>query len=361
MRVLVTATLLMTLALAGEARADSVTINAYTTAGQPDAVSGVARVWSISGQASRPTGLMIKFRPVGGQPCAPTAQTDTGEYLDGYETGYADYRYVPRTTVDGKFDKRSAYAWQTPGTYQFCYWLSDRSTDIVTPITQTIVIRSPVGSITSTFTPVSPLPGQTTTLGITGSSEAPKKVYAKLREAGLPCSPTFSSDPGDSLVNGESVVGQFSVTATTSREAPGNYVVCLWLADSDTDAQPVAGPQPQPLTVLQPTPVVTSGRVVNCRNGLRMTRVRVRTGPSLCASYTFSTEPRVGAAVTASFVRPNGKTHSVKRAVWDDDQTQPLRLGSLPKSAYRSRRGLWRVVLRVDGREIHRASFRAVR
>src|SRR4051812_46525144 len=119
------------------ANADSVSIDALTTSGQSDMVAGVPRIWTVSGVALVPTKLWIKSRSPGGQPCAPTAATDTGEW-------YGDW-YGRRgwTRVNGTFAVPDAYVWDSPGTYMFCYWLADESTDIVDAITQTIVVRRP--------------------------------------------------------------------------------------------------------------------------------------------------------------------------------------------------------------------------
>src|SRR5262249_52799158 len=82
---------------------------------------------------------------------------------------------------------------------------------------------------------------------ITGSSEAPKRLFAKYRPAGgAPCAVSYSADSGSGLVSGEQVNGAFTATATLTPSDPGDYLICMWLADSSSDGSPVAGPQPAP-------------------------------------------------------------------------------------------------------------------
>jgi hypothetical protein len=83
-------------------------------------------------------------------------------------------------------------------------------------------------------------------------------VYATIDVAGgAGCAPTYGTDPGSSLVDGQNVDGPFSIPETVTEEKAGNYIVCLWLASSDSDTSPVAGPQPEPFTVAVPPPPCT--------------------------------------------------------------------------------------------------------
>ena len=92
------------------------------------------------------------------------------------------------------------------------------------------------------------------TVTITGSSEAPKNVYAKIRPAGgAPCAiVVFSADSGDGLIT----IRASAVASASRKRRPssiaGPYVICLWLASSSSDGAPVAGPQPATFTVLAP-------------------------------------------------------------------------------------------------------------
>lgn len=348
-----------TFAFAAQAHADSATIKVLTTDGRVDPVAGVSRIWSISGQATNRVGLMVKYRPVGGQQCAPTAETDSGRWLRWWYLSGGD----ANKKVEGVFDSRDAFVWEDePGTFQFCIWLADRPSTIVTPITQVITIRRPTGTITATINPPVPQPGDPITVTVTGTSESPKRVFATYRPAGAPCAPNYSTDTGRGLIDGDQVDGTFSIPVMihNSEMTAGEYVVCLWLADASYDSAPIAGPQPQPFSVVAPPPPpprVSSGRITNCVSDRRLSRFRARRVRTVCARYVFSTAPQPGARVTVTFVRPNGRKHTTKRLIWSEDQQQPVIAGRLSSRAYRNRRGKWRAILRVDGRQLHTVSF----
>ncbi len=135
----------------------------------------------------------------------------------------------------------------------FCIWLASSESAPATPFTQVVTFRRPTGTISATVAPVAPQAGQAATITITGSSEAPKNVYASIRpNGGAPCAVSYSADPGSGLIGGRAVNGAFSLTATTTQNTAGTYLICLWLADSSSDAAPVAGPQPATFTVTAP-------------------------------------------------------------------------------------------------------------
>jgi hypothetical protein len=60
-------------------------------------------------------------------------------------------------------------------------------------------------------------------------------------------------------------------------------------------------------------------------------------------------------------VRPGGKTHSRASAVWQDGQSQPIVIGSLPYRSYKRRPGSWRAVLRVNGKITKTVTFKVKR
>ena len=161
-----------------------------------------------------------------------------------------------RAEVNGDFTLKKTGTWRRPaGTYLVCIWFAQKSTDSTTPIAQTVTFRKASGTISATVDPGSPQPDQRATVTVTGSSEATAYVYAKVRPAGgAACAPSYSADPGSSLIDGREVNGGFTTTATTTQSKAGNYVICLWLAASSTDAQPIAGPQTAGFTVVAPPP-----------------------------------------------------------------------------------------------------------
>lgn len=248
---------------AAQARADSASVSVLNTAGQSDPVADIPRVFRVSGVTSVPEEVFVKYRAPGGAPCAPNAREDSGSsFLRFSSFGYGEH-------VNGSFQLEQVFTWGSSGTETFCIWLAENENTIVsTPITQTITFRAPSGTITATVNPITPAPGQSATITVTGSSEAPEEVFAKIRSAGgAGCAPTYEADTGQSLIEGQKVNGAFSVQTTTTQTSAGTYLVCLWLAASREATPAVAGPQPETFTVAYPPPLA-SGVCLHDRSGV---------------------------------------------------------------------------------------------
>jgi hypothetical protein len=270
------ATMLLTLASAGPALADSASLSFTDAAGVSDPVVGVGRTITLSVSSAVSTRVHVRFRPAGGAPCAPSASSDSG--ASSFE-GFSGDTFSG-TTVNGNVTLTKTGIWPTPGTFQFCIWLAESTSTPATAFVQHVTFRRPVGSISATVAPITPRVGETATVTIVGSTEAPKYIYASIRAAGgAPCATSASADSGHRLVNGVSKNGAFSVPVTTIQSAPGTYLICLWLADSSSDGTPVAGPQPATFTVIAPcvvpaaprftalAPFLTMLSAANCTSG----------------------------------------------------------------------------------------------
>ena len=229
------------------ALADTASLTVTDAAGHSDSVADVGRTFTLTGNTpSANKYVFVKYRAIGGAACTTSDGTDAGQELSGL-TGRS-------LGAGGNFQFVNTQTWQTPGTFMFCIWIADSYAATATPITQTITFRSATGAISATVNPPIPLAGENFTVTITGSSEAPKSVYAKIRPAGgAACATTASADSGEwlSVYGGNSVNGAFSLTATTKQDG-GDYLMCLWLADSSSDSSPIAGPQPVAFSVLSP-------------------------------------------------------------------------------------------------------------
>jgi hypothetical protein len=239
------------LALCPQAFADSAAISVTNTAGQSDPAAGVPRVFTVSGVALVPEKVFVKHRATGGAQCGPSAESDSGGDVDSIE----GYGIAYGSDVNGAFSIKGVVNWGSPGTEMFCIWLAKDEGAIATPIAQNVTFRSPTGTITGSVNPVTPAPGQQTTVTISGSSEAPAKVYAKIRPAGgAGCAPTYEAESAEQLVDDRAVNGSFSVQATTTQSKAGQYLICMWLGSSPSDTSPIAGPQPVTFTVASPPP-----------------------------------------------------------------------------------------------------------
>jgi hypothetical protein len=250
------------------ARADTATLSFVDASGHGDPAVGLGRTYTLIGNTGSSKRVYVKYRATGGAPCAPSAASDAGTGdLDGI--GWAFY---PTTAFNGDFSYRSTGVWDHSGTYMFCIWFANSESETATPIRQDITFREPTGTISGSVSPVTPQAGQAATVTITGSSEAPKRVYATYRLAGgAPCSVSYDADSGRGLVDGTSVNGAFGLTQTLTITTPGSYVICMWLADSSGDSGPVAGPQTATFTVPAPciVPQLSPGATLSSvRSGL---------------------------------------------------------------------------------------------
>jgi hypothetical protein len=342
--------LVVSLGSAGAALADSASIAVAKADGGSDPVAYIARVFSIAGTASAGENLYVKHRPAGGAPCAPTAYSDPGRLSTGF--------YGP--AVSGAFDVRRVWTWDAPGDWTFCMWLASSETTITTPIAQTISFRTPSGQIAASINPATPTTGQRAEVTIRGTSEAPRRIWTKIRSAsGPPCAPTYDLDPGQSMIDGWDADGAFSAKRYTTQAIPGPYLVCSWLGGSSYDPWPVAGPQAMAFTVAAP-PVVSSVATLNCRSRRPVTRLRAGKVKAVCLRYRFSRPPSAGAAVSVSYVTPARRTYKTVSSTWPQGRGHTLTSAALPARAYTHRRGNWRAILRVAGRQIKTSSFRVL-
>jgi hypothetical protein len=300
-------TSLLVLASSGAALADSASISVTNTAGQSDPAAGLPRIFTVSGNVAVPTKLFVKYRGPGGAPCAPNAESDTGSYLDGQYLWNSTFY---RAAVEGTFAIHEVITWSSPGPVVFCIWLAGEEKEIANPITQTITFRSPGGTITATVNPTTPTPGQRATVIVTGSSEAPAKVYAKIRSAGgASCAPAFEADSGEDLIDGESVNGSFSVQSQTAALKAGQYLLCLWLATGPAETPAIAGPQPETFSVGTPPPPPPPPPAPSCivphvGAAVSLRTIERRLTAAHCGlgriRYAFSAHRRRGAVISLS-------------------------------------------------------------
>lgn len=302
-RIIVPCILGLALVYAGPAGADSASLTVTATGGQSDPVAGLPRIFTVSGTAAVPADVYVKFRAPGGAPCAPNAKEDSGSTFDSIDpfNGFA-YGY---DEVNGNFQMQHVFTWPAPGPEVFCIWVAHAEGEpfnteekITVPFTQTIDFRAPTGTVTATVSPRTPQPGQPVTVQVTGASESPAYVYAKVRPAGgAPCAPDFEADPGESLIDQQEANGSFSLQATTTEHERGTYTICVWLA-ADANATPaVAGPQAETFAVGARAPCA----VPAVEPGWRLSTAERRLQASHCEvgriRYAHSTRVRRGAVI----------------------------------------------------------------
>ena len=336
------------LVVAATASADSASISVMTTAGQPDAVAYVPRLFTVAGATTTAKYLYVKHRAAGGASCAPSAYTDPGSSWTGF---YG-------LQVNGAFSFQKAVTWDSAGAWMFCFWLASDERAIATPIAQAVTFRQPMVTMTPTLSPRVPHPGQRARLTVPGVSEAPRTLYAKVHIAdGTACAPNYDAALGQSLFSGENVDGAFTGQAITVQNAPGRYVICLWVAGTSFDPTPVLV-QSMTFDVVQPRPVVATASTLNCQTHQSLRgRISARKVHAICVRYRFSTPPGAGTRVAVSYMTPKRKTYKTVSIKWPSGVTT-MTTRALPGGAYVHRRGTWRAVLRVDGAWIMTRTFR---
>jgi hypothetical protein len=351
------ASLVATLALlssAGAALADTASLSVTTDAGLPDPVAYIPRVFTVSGTSSGSVHLYIKHRAAGGAPCAASAYTDSGTFLDGAFYG------VP---ISGSFTMMRALTWRRPGTWMVCFWMAAEETSIATPTTQVMTVRAPPAAIGATMNPNPARAGDPAQFTVAGTTEAPRRVYAKIRAAdGTPCGPTFDADPGGSMIAGWSVAGAFAIKANLDNPVLGQYLVCTWLAGDSADDLPVAGPVAQVFGVVRPRAIrVSSARAVNCKTHRKLRRIRATKVKSVCMRYGFYSPPLAGERLSLSYVTPARRVYKTVASTSRGARAIVLKGAALPSRAFKRRRGTWRAILRVDNHELTRTTFKVTR
>jgi len=329
--------------------ADSVAIGVTNATGQSDPMAFAPRVFTISGSSSTSRRLYIKYRAADGTACGTVPISEPGRWLTGF---------AGDSTVSGAFGFQKVITWDASGPYLFCYWLAASDSSIVAPMTQTIVFRPPTGAIdVAGISPAVPKPDQYFTLTLSGTTEAPARVYAKIRRAGgAPCADRYANDPGDNLRNGEDVGGPFTTFPETVEHDPGQYLVCMWLMGAANNPAIIGGPSSRIIRIVQPRPVISKLAAVDCRTHRALPKVRVGKVTKVCARYAFSVEPRNGAKVTIAFMTPKGRRYTSLGLVWVEG-SRAVTAKWLRSIAYRNRRGRWRMILRVNGQQIGSAAF----
>ena len=212
------------------------------SAGLSDPAADVPRVFTISGKADRPGRVYVAYRAPGGGGCAAV----------GEQRLRAAHRLVLRSQRQQVVHFAETRTWSSAGTFVFCIWIASSESAITVPMTQTLTFRPPVGTIAAVLDPITPRFGEPATITVFGQSEAPARVFVKIRASGEACATSFQADDGKALLSGTSVDGAFSVQTTTTQASAGPRQLCLWLATSGEDPDPIAGPVVQLLFVLAP-------------------------------------------------------------------------------------------------------------
>ncbi len=229
------------LVCAPTALGDRSVITNLDAAGRDDPVALVPRTFTVVANTSVKKRVLIKYRAVGGAPCAPSANSDSGTWA---------LQWPYYFEINGDKTTGEVKTWSTTGPLMFCTWLADNGSSVATPITQTITFRSPTSTIDASQSPSPATAGADFIIGASLTTEAPARFYATLANPGVACAGTFGSDSGSELTDGTEVNGTASFQWKVNRPA-GTYMLCTWLAKSASDTAPIAR-QSFPISVVAP-------------------------------------------------------------------------------------------------------------
>ena len=339
-----------TLAVCAQTALADASISVTAADGSSDPVAFIPRIFTVSGTSSTATHLFVKHRALGGASCAPSPYLDPGSSW----TGFYDL------AVSGAFSFPKAITWDSSGSWMFCFWFGANERAISAPVEQTVIFRPPTGSMSATVSPLLIRPNQRLQVTVTGTSEAARNLYAKVRPVGTgPCAISFDLDAGQSLISGESVSGAFTGDAITFQPTPGRYIVCAWLAGPPSDPTPIAI-QATSFAVTAKPPVVASVQPLNCSTRGVIRRFKAGDVRSVCIRYRFSTRPYPGQRLLVSYVTPARRTYKTVTARWPTGDTKTIIAPGLAARAYKHRRGTWRAILRLAGKQVKVVSFKVL-
>jgi hypothetical protein len=198
---------------------------------QPVSGTPVTITMAGSDEISQPLYAKTRLLPAGGGGCTPTASPDRGVQLGG--SGQAQ---------KGAFSKTFKTTFSTPGAWLVCGWLSSGgSTTPLAAASLVVVVRGPTETLAiSADAPGGPKAGTLVTVKAAGISEFPRNLYLRTRpDDGKGCASRPHSDPGVPIGKPVAVNGQYYRQLERSFPSAGNWLVCGWLATSETDTKPL--------------------------------------------------------------------------------------------------------------------------
>jgi hypothetical protein len=197
----------------------------------PQPVAGSAVTISMNGTDEVSQILYAKTRllPASGGSCSSTASPDRGVQLSG-----------SGKTVSGTVAQTFRTTFSSAGSWLVCGWLADGGSSTPRAAAQlVVVVRNPTETLAISGSGPSNA-GTLVTIKATGISEFGRNLYLRTRpDDGKGCAGRASSDPGTPIGKPVAVSGQYYRQLERSFPSGGNWLVCGWLATSETDTKPL--------------------------------------------------------------------------------------------------------------------------
>ena len=92
----------------------------------------------------------------------------------------------------------------------------------------------------------------TAQVDVSATLDVASYVEVKLRAAGAPCAASAAADPGTNLLDRSAIEPTFAVTAVTSFDVAGQYVICGWARDTTKAEAPVVASASATINVRAP-------------------------------------------------------------------------------------------------------------
>jgi hypothetical protein len=198
---------------------------------QPVTGTPVTITMSGSDEISQPLYAKTRLLPAAGGSCASTASPDKGVQLGG--SGQSQ---------KGAFSKTFKTTFSTAGSWLVCGWLSSGgSTTPLATASLVVIVRNPTETLAISSDVGKGKAGDLVTVKATGISEFARTLYLRTRpDDGKGCADRPSSDPGTPIGKPVAVSGQYYRQLERSFPSGGNWLVCGWLATSESDSKPLA-------------------------------------------------------------------------------------------------------------------------
>jgi hypothetical protein len=230
---------------------------------QPVTGTPVTITMSGSDEISQPLYAKTRLLPAGGGSCTSTASPDRGVQLSG--SGQSQ---------KGSFSKTYKTTFSSPGAWLVCGWLASGGSSLpLAAASLVVVVRNPTETLAiSGDAPGGSKAGTLVTIKATGISEFGRTLYLRTRpDDGRGCATRPSSDAGVPIGKPVAVSGQYYRQLERSFPSGGNWIVCGWLATSESDTKALA--------VASATIPVVGGPALAVQSAVRIGRtviVRVR-------------------------------------------------------------------------------------
>lgn len=114
---------------------------------------------------------------------------------------------------------------------------------------------SPVSAAASSMAikaPAEVVESNTAQVDVSATLDVASYIEVKLRAAGAPCAATAAADPGTNLLDRSAIEPTFAVTAVTTFDVAGQYVICGWARDTTKADTPVVASASAAVTVRAP-------------------------------------------------------------------------------------------------------------